>query len=172
MEGPGDTWSEHYLLLWYFSLGCSFFIVDLWRWFCNVTNSCCIWKPRAILSPADVFISACLGAFRRWLESPLTHTLKSIESKMCWTEKQSGSCLLYFFSFLVFPHHVWLFFPLCSVSCVFNDHFEAMFPSPVSFFKHMGHTQIFRLAAGVKRGRGKGPEVLRKVSHVWDGLPA
>lgn len=46
---------------------------------------------------------------------------------ICWTERQSGSPLLYiFFPFWSVPTLCDSCFPLCSASSLFNDHFEAV----------------------------------------------
>lgn len=95
--------------------------------------------------------------------------------RTCRIEKQSGGCfLLVYFFFLsgLFPPCVALF-PICSVSCLSNDHFEAMFSYPVSFFKHIGvYFHIFPHTAWVKGDRGKGHDAVRKVSQMRDELPA
>lgn len=157
-ESPVDMWSEHYFLLWYFFSGMfCVIIVDLWRWLGTVTNSCCIWELRAILSPADAFISACLCAFHRWLESPLTHTLESTESERAGLENSLVvvcCCWIFFFLSGLFPPCVALF-PVCSVSCLSNDHFEAVSLSCVILQTHGVYVQIFPHTAWVKGDRKK-----------------
>lgn len=149
-------------------------IVDLWRWLGTVTNSCCIWELRAILSPADASISACLCAFHRWLESPLTHTLESTESERAGLKNSLVvvcCCWIFFFLSGLFPPCVALF-PVCSVSCLSNDHFEAVSLSCVILQTHRVYVQIVPHTAWVKWDRGEGHEAVRKVNQMRDELPA
>lgn len=76
-----------------------------------------------------------------------------------------------FFSFLLFSHHVFLF-PVCSVSCLSNDHFEAVSLSCVILQTHGVYFQIFPYTAWVKGDREKGHEAIRKVNQMRDELPA
>lgn len=94
--------------------------------------------------------------------------------RTCWIGKQSGGCLLlldFFFLSGLFPPCVALF-PVCSVSCLSNDHFEAVSLSCVILQTHGVYVQIFPHTAWVKGDRKKRHEAVRKVSQMQDELPA
>lgn len=78
--------------------------------------------------------------------------------RTCWIGKQSGGCLLlvdvFFFLSGLFPPCVALF-PVCSVSCLSNDHFEAVSLSCVILQTHGVYVQIFPHTAWVKGDRKK-----------------